>query len=146
MIYRMRNEIQSKSLEFNNQRKNKVQNPSKSLLFREERKQKNRMSQPPFAKLIKSRQNKWRTVVLPTHGHPCVSGVGTVQTHGRVFNRAQPLASRHGRAYPATDRAPPAISRAPPEGSPGLHRCFVHVGNWSQGVLSRQNKQETPTF
>ena len=46
----------------------------------------------------------------PTHGHPCVSGVGTVQEHGRAFNRAQLLASRHGRAYPATDRALPDLS------------------------------------
>ena len=46
----------------------------------------------------------------PTHGHPCVSGVGTVKEHGRAFNRAQLLASRHGRAYPATDRALPDLS------------------------------------
>ena len=55
--------------------------------------------------------------------------VGTVQAHGRAFNRAQLRASRHGRAYLAIDHALPAISRAPPDGSPGLRRCFVRVRN-----------------
>jgi len=72
-----------------------------------------------------------------THGQPCVSEVGTVRVHGHASNRAQLLTSRHGRTYPATDRAPP-------DDSPGLRRRFIHVRNWSQSVIFGKTSRKLP--